>query len=164
MAQVALARPDERHDALRETMNELLAMDEPRRHLGATLAGIAIAYDLGEGHALLGRRMPDLDLRLATGATRVSELLHDARGVLLVLGGTGAPALDVRRWAGRVRLVEATCDGPWELPLIGAVEAPDAVLIRPDGHVAWAGSPADAGLAEALDRWFGAGPSTSPQG
>ena len=160
---MALARPDERHDALRETMNELLAMDEPRRHLGATLAGIAIAYDLGEGHPLLGRRMPDLDLRLAAGATRVSELLRAAHGVLLVLGGAGAPGLDMRRWADRVRLVEASCDGPWELPLVGAVAAPDAVLIRPDGHVAWAGSPAEAGLAEGLERWFGTGAQASPR-
>jgi aromatic ring hydroxylase-like protein len=149
-----LARGDARIDALRETVAEMLGMDEPRRHLAAMLAGLDIRYDLGEGHPLLGRRMPDLDLETAAGPTRVYALLHGARAVLLNLGEPGA--FDIAPWAGRVQLVEASCDGAWELPAIGEVAAPDAVLVRPDGHVAWVGEGTGRGLREALVRWFGA--------
>ena len=89
MAQVALASPDDRHQALRDTMTELLGMDEPRRRIAAMLSGLDIHYDLGEGHPLLGRRMPDLDVHTADGPTRVFTLLHDARPVLLDLGAPG---------------------------------------------------------------------------
>jgi 2-polyprenyl-6-methoxyphenol hydroxylase-like FAD-dependent oxidoreductase len=155
MAQTVLARGDARIDALRETVAEMLGMDEPRRHLAAMLAGLDIRYDLGEGHhPLLGRRMPDLDLETAAGPTRVYALLHGARAVLLNLGEPGA--FDIAPWAGRVQLVEASCDGAWELPAIGEVAAPDAVLVRPDGHVAWVGEGTGRGLREALVRWFGA--------
>jgi hypothetical protein len=115
------------------------------------ISGLDIGYDLGEGHPLLGCRMPDLDVRTADGTTRVSALLHDARPVLLNLGEPGG----LSPWADRVRLVDATYDGEWELPVLGEVAAPPAVLIRPDGHVAWAGDPADPGLPEALATWFG---------
>jgi 2-polyprenyl-6-methoxyphenol hydroxylase-like FAD-dependent oxidoreductase len=148
MAQTALARSDDRLDALRDTVTELLAMDEPRRRLAGTMSGLDIRYDLGEGHPLLGRRMPDLDLETADGPVRVFSLLHDARPVLLDLGAS----LDAPE-AGGVRLVRATCAGPWELPAIGAVPAPAAVLVRPDGHVAWAGDGGDAGLRDALAAW-----------
>jgi len=154
MAQVALARADDRHAALRDTMAELLGMDEPRRHIAAMLCGLDIHYDLGEGHALLGRRMPDLDLQAADGPTRVFTLLHDARPVLLGLGDPGG--FDISPWADRVRLVDARHDGPWELPVLGEVAAPPAVLIRPDGHVAWAGDLTDPELPRALATWFGA--------
>jgi hypothetical protein len=154
MAQTVLARGDARIDALRETVAEMLGMDEPRRHLAAMLAGLDVRYDLGEGHPLLGRRMPDLDLETAAGPTRVYALLQDARAVLLNLGDPGA--FDIAPWAGRVQLVEASYDGAWELPAIGEVAAPDAVLVRPDGHVAWAGEGTGRGLREALVRWFGA--------
>jgi hypothetical protein len=153
MAQTVLARGDARIDALRETVAEMLGMDEPRRHLAAMLAGLDIRYDLGEGHPLLGRRMPDLDLETAAGPTRVYALLQDARAVLLNLGDPGA--FDIAPWAGRVQLVEASYDGAWELPAIGEVAAPDAVLVRPDGHVAWVGQGTGRGLREALVRWFG---------
>jgi hypothetical protein len=154
MAQVALSNPDDRHQALRDTMTELLGMDEPRRRIAATLCGLDIQYDLGEGHPLLGRRMPDLDLHTADGHTRVFALLHDARPVLLNLGEHGG--FDIAPWASRVRLVHAEHTGAWELPVLGEVAAPPAVLIRPDGHVAWAGDLTDPALPHALATWFGA--------
>jgi hypothetical protein len=130
-------------------------MDEPRRYLAGMLSGLDIHYDIGEGHPLLGRRMPDLDLQTADGPTRVFARLHDARAVLLNLGEPGG--VDIAPWADRVRLVEASYAGDWVLPFIGAVAAPPAVLVRPDGHVAWTGGLGDAALPRALDRWFGAG-------
>jgi len=154
MAQVALAGADERHQALRDMMTTLLGMDAPRRHIAGMLSGLDIRYDLGDGHPLLGRRMPDLDLLTADGPTRVYALLHDARPVLLDFGQPDR--FDIARWADRVRLVNAKWSGAWELPILGEVAAPSAVLIRPDGHVAWTGDVADPGLPEALTTWFGA--------
>jgi 2-polyprenyl-6-methoxyphenol hydroxylase-like FAD-dependent oxidoreductase len=153
-AQVALSRPDERHDALRDTVAELLAMDEPRRHIAAMISGLDIHYDLGDGHPLLGRRMPDLDLHTTDGPTRVFALLHDARPVLLNLGDPGG--FDIAPWGDRVRLVDAKHAGVWELPVLGEVDAPPAVVIRPDGHVAWVGDLTDPELPRALTTWFGA--------
>jgi 2-polyprenyl-6-methoxyphenol hydroxylase-like FAD-dependent oxidoreductase len=153
MAQTALQRPGARIEALRGMIGELAAMDEPRKHLAAQLAGYDIRYDLGEGHPLLGRRMPDLDLLTADGPQRVYTLLHDARPLLLNLGEPGAA--DVAPRADRVRLIDASYDGAWELPVLGTVPAPSAVLVRPDGHVAWVGEPSDAGLRDALSTWFG---------
>jgi 3-(3-hydroxy-phenyl)propionate hydroxylase len=153
MAQVALTTPDDRHDALRATLAELLDMDEPRRRIAAMLSGLDIHYDLGDGHPLLGRRMPDLDLHTADGPTRVFTLLHDARPVLLNLGAPGG--FDISPWANRVRSVQARHDGGWELPVLGHVAAPAAVLIRPDGYVAWVGDGTDTGLRDALTTWFG---------
>jgi hypothetical protein len=154
MAQTALRRPDARTKALRENVSELLGMDEPRKRFAGMMSGLDIHYDLGEGHPLLGRRMPDLDLVTADGPVRVYGLLHDARPLLLDLGGPGG--LDITPWADRVRRVDAEYTGAWELPVFGAVTTPTAVLIRPDGHVAWAGDGSDHGLAEALTTWFGA--------
>jgi 2-polyprenyl-6-methoxyphenol hydroxylase-like FAD-dependent oxidoreductase len=153
MAQVALRRPDERTNALRDILSELLGLDEPRRRLAAELSGLDIHYDLGGGHPLLGRRMPDLDLVTATGPVRFFTLLHDARPVLLNLGERGA--FDITPWAGRVQPIDATYDGVWELPVLGAVTPPTAVLIRPDGYVAWVGDRTQLGLADALTTWFG---------
>jgi 3-(3-hydroxy-phenyl)propionate hydroxylase len=153
MAQTALTRRDERIEALRDTMSELLSMDEPRRRFAAMISGLDIHYDLGEGHPLLGRRMPDLDLLTANGPQRVFTLLHGARPVLLNLGEPGG--LDITPWADRVPLIDATYAGKWELPVLGAVTAPKAVLIRPDGHVAWVGDHLHAGLPDALTTWFG---------
>jgi 2-polyprenyl-6-methoxyphenol hydroxylase-like FAD-dependent oxidoreductase len=154
MAQTALNRPaDARLDALRVSVSELMAMDEPRKRFGAMLSGLDIRYDLGEGHPLLGRRMPDLDLVTAGGIRRLFTLLHGARPLLLELGEPGG--FDIAPWADRVQLVDAEYPGPWELPVLGAVPPPTAVLIRPDGHVAWVGDGADAGLSEALATWFG---------
>jgi 3-(3-hydroxy-phenyl)propionate hydroxylase len=153
MAAIALRRADERTKALRETMSELLGMDEPRRRFAATMSGLGIRYDLGEGHPLLGRRMPDLDLVTGNGPLRVFSLLHDARPVLLNLGTPGG--FDIGAWADRVQLVDARYDGAWDLPALGAVSAPAAVLIRPDGHVAWVGDGQLQRLPEALTTWFG---------
>jgi len=153
MAQTALTRSDARIDALRDTMAELLDLAEPRKRIAAMITGLDLHYDLGEGHPLLGRRMPDLDLVTASGPLRVFTLLHGARPVLLNLGAPGG--LDITPWAGRVRLIDADYAGPWELPVLGAVTAPAAVLIRPDGYVAWAGDPAHPGLNDALTTWFG---------
>jgi 2-polyprenyl-6-methoxyphenol hydroxylase-like FAD-dependent oxidoreductase len=154
MSQVALTRPgDARLDALRDTVADLLSMEEPRTRYAAMMSGLDIHYDLGEGHPLLGRRMPDLDLVTAEGARRVFTLLHEARPVLLNLGPPGG--LGITPWADRVRLVDADFGGTWELPVLGGVAAPAAVLIRPDGYVAWVGDGTDAGLEDALTRWFG---------
>jgi 2-polyprenyl-6-methoxyphenol hydroxylase-like FAD-dependent oxidoreductase len=153
MAQTALNRGDERTKAARKAMSELLTMDEPRKRYAAMMSGLDIRYDLGTGHPLLGRRMPDLDLVTANGPRRVFTLLHDARPVLLDLGEPGA--LDIAPWADRVERVDARYAGVWELPVLGAVAAPAAVLIRPDGHVAWVGDGTDHGLRDALTTWFG---------
>jgi 3-(3-hydroxy-phenyl)propionate hydroxylase len=153
MAQTALNRGDERTKALRETVSDLFTMDEPRKRYAAIMSGLDIRYDLGAGHPLLGRRMPDLDVVTADGPRRVFTLLHDARPVLVNLGEPGA--LDIAPWLDRVQRVDARYAGVWELPVVGAVAAPDAVLIRPDGYVAWVGDGTDQGLRDALTRWFG---------
>src|SRR5829696_77013 len=153
MAQVALLRTDDRTNALRDTVSELLSMDEPRKRFAAEMSGLDIHYDLGEGHPLLGRRMPDLDLVTANGPLGVFTLLHDARPVLLNLGEPGG--FDIAPWADRVRLIDAEYVGKWELPALGAVPAPTAVLIRPDGYVAWVADGTVLGLPEALSTWFG---------
>ena len=153
MAQTALLRVDDRIEALRDTVSELLSMDEPRKRFAAMMSGLDIRYDLGEGHPLLGRRMPDLDLVTASGPLRVFTLLHDARPVLLDFGEPGG--LDLTPWAGRLQSIDAGYAGTWELPVIGAVTAPPAVLIRPDGYVAWVGDSTELGLVDALTTWFG---------
>jgi len=153
MGQVALARTDERSKALRDTMLEMLSLDEPRKRIAGMISGLDIRYDLGEGHPLLGRRMPDLDLHTSDGPTRVFELLHDARPLLLNFAGPGG--FDISPWADRVRLVDARESGVWELPVVGEVARPPALLIRPDGHVAWVGELTDPALSEALAYWFG---------
>lgn len=153
MAQTALSRVDARIEALCEHVSELLRMDEPRKRYAAMMSGLDIHYDLGDGHPLLGRRMPDLDLITERGPQRVFTLLHAARPVLLNFGGRSA--FDITPWADRVRLVDARYGGVWELPVFGAVIGPSAVLIRPDGHVAWVGDGTDQGLRDALIRWFG---------
>jgi 2-polyprenyl-6-methoxyphenol hydroxylase-like FAD-dependent oxidoreductase len=185
MAQVALSRVNERTDALREIVADLLQMEEPRKHVAGMISGLDIHYDFGapadvaadgvevieavdsEAHPLVGRRMPDLDLMMPDGPLRVFTLLHPARPVLLNLGAPGTRERALSPWADRVQLVDATYDGPWELPVLGDVPAPAAVLIRPDGHVAWVGRAnginadlaADAGFSNALTKWFG--PATS---
>jgi 2-polyprenyl-6-methoxyphenol hydroxylase-like FAD-dependent oxidoreductase len=153
MALTALQRQDARIKAVVEVVSELASMDEPRKQLAGISSGLDIHYDLGEGHALLGRRMPDLDLAGADGPLRVFELLHEARPVLLNLSEPGSFAIDL--WADRVQLIEAEYAGVWELPVLGAVTAPSAVLIRPDGYVAWVGDGNDDGLNDALGTWFG---------
>jgi 3-(3-hydroxy-phenyl)propionate hydroxylase len=153
MAQVALQRTDDRTEALREIVLELLGMEEARKRIAAEMSGLGIHYDLGEGHPLLGRRMPDLDLVTPDGAVRVFTLLQNARPLLLNLGAPGS--VDITPWSDRVRLVDASYDGPWELPALGLVSAPTEVLIRPDGYVAWVGEGAQDGLQDAMSAWFG---------
>jgi 2-polyprenyl-6-methoxyphenol hydroxylase-like FAD-dependent oxidoreductase len=153
MAQVALLRPDEQTKALRESVGELLRMDEPRKRLAGMISGLDIHYDLGPGHPLLGRRMPDLEIGTANGPARVFTLLHNARPVLLNFGEPAGEA--ITPWRDRVQIVDAAYHGAWELPVIGAVDGPDAVLIRPDGYVAWVGDVTDLTLADALTTWFG---------
>ena len=152
-AQIVMSKPDGQHAALREIMTELLGLDESRKHIVGMLSGLDIHFDLGEGHPLLGRRMPDLDLQTADGPTRMFSLLHDAKAVLLNLGE--ADGFDISAWSNRVRLVTATYEGRWELPVLGEVTSPSAVLIRPDGYVAWTGHVAGPELPQVLTTWFG---------
>ena len=154
MALTGLDRSDDRISALREMMCEMMRNDATRKQYFAIMSGLDIHYDLGNGHPLLGRRMPDLDLLTTKGPQRVFALLHDARPVLLNLGEPGS--FDIARWADRVRLIDAQYNGRWELPVIGVVAAPSAVLIRPDGCVAWVGDRTQTGLVDALTTWFGA--------
>ena len=158
MAQTALQRRDDRTNALIDVVSELASMDEPRKRLAGTHSGLDIHYDLGEGHPLLGRRMPDLDIVTADGPLRVFELLHDAKPVLLNLGEPGSVA--IASWADRVQLIEAAYTGEWELPVLGVVSSPTAVLVRPDGYVAWVAEATAAGLTDALVTWFGAPAAT----
>lgn len=155
MASVALSRSDDRSKSLSAVTRELVGMQEASRVTAGRMSGLDVRYDFGDGHPLLGRRMPDLDLVTDAGPSRVYQLLHDARPLLLNFGTTAS--LDLGAWADRVKLVEARHDGNWELPVIGAVSAPMAVQVRPDGHVAWVGEGDEAGLADALARWYGAG-------
>ena len=159
MAQVALLRTDNRTDALRDIVAELLSMEQPRKRFAGMMSGLDLHYDLGEGHPLLGRRMPDLDVITEEGPLRVFTLLHHARPVLLNLGQPKDPGgFDITPWAHRVMSLDAEYTGNWELPVLGQVAAPDAVLIRPDGYVAWVGEGRDGRdtrLREALTTWFG---------
>jgi 3-(3-hydroxy-phenyl)propionate hydroxylase len=153
MAHVAFERRDDRTRAGREVVAELLKMDEPRKRYAAMMSGLDIHYDFGEGHPLLGRRMPDLDLMTANGPLRFFTLLHDGRPVLLNLGEPRG--FDITPWKDRVQLIDAQYDGVWELPALGAVTGPTALLIRPDGYVAWVEDLTHVGLADALNTWFG---------
>jgi 3-(3-hydroxy-phenyl)propionate hydroxylase len=153
MAQVALSRQDDGAKAVKDVLTELLRMEEPRRALAAEMSGLGVRYALGEGHPLVGRRMPDFDLVTADGPRRVYAFLHRAQSVLLNLGELGG--FDITPWVDRVQSVDATYAGSWDLPAVGTVTAPTAVLIRPDGYVAWVGDRTDKGLAEALTTWFG---------
>jgi 3-(3-hydroxy-phenyl)propionate hydroxylase len=153
MALGAIERSDDRIGALRDMISELLQTDGPRKQYFAMMSGLDVHYDLGQGHPLLGRRMPDLDLITAEGPLRVFTLLHDGRPVLLNFGEPGG--IYVAQWESRVKLIDAKYDGVWELPALGAVAAPTAVLIRPDGYVAWVGDLTQQGLAAALTTWFG---------
>jgi hypothetical protein len=148
-----LERSDDRIGALREMLSELLQTGEARKQYFAMMSGLDVHYDLGKGHPLLGRRMPDLDLVTRNGPLRVFTLLHNARPVLLNLGEPGG--FDIAPWADRVQLIDAKYVGTWELPAIGAVTAPNAVLVRPDGYVAWVGDGTQRGIRDALTTWFG---------
>jgi 3-(3-hydroxy-phenyl)propionate hydroxylase len=159
MALTALQRGDERSRALAEEAARLAQIDEARIWLAGIVSGLDVHYELGEGHPLLGRRMPDLDLTTETGTTRVFELLRVGRPLLINLGAPGRFEPDPRS-----NLVDASYDGAWELPVLGSVDAPQAVLVRPDGYVAWvAEADENAGLSESLTTWFGAGEAPASQ-
>jgi hypothetical protein len=153
LAQTAMMRGDDRTKAMHENLTELLKLEEPRKRYGAMMSGLDIQYDLGAGHPLLGRRMPNLELVTPSGPVRVFGLLQQAQPLLLNLAEPGE--LDLAGWSQRVQRLDARYAGAWELPVLGAVPAPNAVLIRPDGHVAWVSSGGAEGLADALSRWFG---------
>jgi 3-(3-hydroxy-phenyl)propionate hydroxylase len=155
MAQMQLLRhlQDERTKALHDILAELLAMDEPRRRFAAMMSGLDIHYDLSPQHPLIGRRMPDLDIATTEGPLRVFSLLHQGGAALINFGEPGR--IEVFGWTDRVRLVDAKYTGAWELPAVGVVSGPAAVLVRPDGYVAWAGAGVDAGLTDALSTWLG---------
>ena len=153
MAQRVLTGADERTEALRDIMSELLNIDEPRRMIAAMMCGLDVRYDLGDGHPLLGRRMPDLDLITANEPLRLFSLLHQARPVLLNLGESAS--FDMGAWTDRLQVIDAEYKGEWELPVVGRIPAPTAVVIRPDGHVVWVGQLDALDLHDALTTWFG---------
>ena len=153
MAQSLFQKADPRQEALRDLIDEMLRVDGAATPIAALITGLDVAYDLGPGHPLLGRRIPDLDIVIPDGPRRVFELLHAARPVLLEFG---EPRLDAAAWTDRVQHLSATCNGAWKLPVVGEVPAPTAVLVRPDGHVAWVGEGSPEGLTEALTTWCGA--------
>ncbi len=154
MAQVALRRMDERTQALDEFVGELVNVADARRKVTAEMSGLGVHYPLGEGHPLIGRRMPDLELEARDGKLRAYSLLHHGQAALINFDESDG--LDITGWSDRVRRVDARYPGPWELPALGNVPAPAAMLVRPDGHVAWIGDSTRAGLTDALTTWFGA--------
>jgi 2-polyprenyl-6-methoxyphenol hydroxylase-like FAD-dependent oxidoreductase len=146
LAQLALAAPGPEVSALRELFGELAGQPEVVRHLARTLAGSDVRYDVGDGHSLSGLMVPDL---LLDDGRRVTDLLRDARGVLLDASG-GAASVVAAPWADRVD------------PVSGRItDGPAVLLVRPDGYVACAvdtfGITDEARLHQALTRWFGAG-------
>ncbi len=145
LTQTALMAPGPEVAALRTLLGELFTLPDVTKHMAELLAGSDVRYDVGDDHPLSGRPVPELTLE---DRRRVAELLHDARPVLLDLAGGGI-ADAVRGWANRVDIVSAT---------IADAPAP-AMLIRPDGYIAWAAnafeSAEQAGLRAALQRWFG---------
>lgn len=153
MADVALQRQDEHTKALGVYLAELSVMEGPRQHIIGERSGLGIRLDLGEGHPLLGRRLPDLDLKTDGRDATAYQFLQQGRPVLF---NFARPALSAPSTCGdRVDVVQAEAQAPWELPVVGRVEAPEAVLVRPDGYVAWVGDATGQGLETALNRWFG---------
>jgi bifunctional hydroxylase/dehydrase len=140
-------------DPLRALMAELIDCDEVKRHLAAMVSGLDIRYDMADGsHPLLGCRLPPAALRCVSGRATTTELLHPARGVLLDLADDAALREAVARWHDRVTTVTAELDDP--AATRGPLATSNAVLVRPDGHVAWTGRRSDE-LVAALHRWFG---------
>ena len=154
MAQSLFQQADPRRAALRDLLDTVLAVPGAGVPVAALVAGLDVRHDLGPGHPLLGRRVPDVDLVTPDGPRRLFSLLHGARPVLLSLDGS---PLTPGRWAGRVRHVTAITADRWVVPVVGEVPAPTAVLIRPDGHAGWVAGPdgGDDGLTSALATWCG---------
>jgi bifunctional hydroxylase/dehydrase len=139
---------------LRKAFAELVRFDEVGRHLTGMVSGLEITYDMGRGsHPLLGKRIPHVELVGDAGdKTSPPELLRQGRGVLLDFVGDSAFARMATAWAGRVGVVQAA---PHALDAGHALQDTTAVLVRPDGHVAWT-APGSGALPDALYRWFGA--------
>ena len=152
-AQTALLSPGANITALRGLFEELLREQSTVRHIADLMAGADISYDTsgaGPAHAMAGRWMPDIALRTGNGPTRIAGLLRAARPILLTFADRADLADAAKNWAARVDVITAATAEP----------PADAVLIRPDGYVAWAADsgtprPAD-GLRRALHTWFGA--------
>jgi 3-(3-hydroxy-phenyl)propionate hydroxylase len=161
-AQSALVRPGPQTDALREVFGSLMVFDDVNQYLRHLLTALDIRYPVDGDHPLVGRRVPDADLKSPDGATRVYELLHTGRPVLLGLEGDAQVAAVAEGWADRVDHVEAhSADEHWYVPAVGEIPAPAALLIRPDGHVAWVATPgthSTTALRAALTTWFGPAP------
>lgn len=120
-AQMTLLGADPGPTALRRLFSKLMDFEEVNRYVTGMITAVDVRYDLGEGHELLGRRMRDVGLKRG----RLYELMRDGRGLLLDRTGGSPP----RGWADRVDHVVDACE---------ELDAP-AVLLRPDGHVAWVG-------------------------
>ena len=162
-AELAASSKVESHDPLRELQQRIADDVQKAQRLGEIYSKNVAVHECllflqkalvcisDDGEDLW---LDSLDLETSEGQLRTFALLHDARPALLNFAVPGR--LDIARWGDRVRLVDAEYSGAWELPVIGKVPAPAAVLIRPDGYVAWVGDDDGPGLAEALTRWFGA--------
>jgi 2-polyprenyl-6-methoxyphenol hydroxylase-like FAD-dependent oxidoreductase len=151
-AQVALRRGrDAAADALRAVVEELLLDEQPARRIGAMIAGTDVRYPVPDRHAMAGTFVSDLALRTDQGTTSVAELMHTARPVLLDLADRADLRETARGWRHRIDVHTAETDR----------RPADALLIRPDAHIAWAAAvdePADTAapaLREAFSRWFG---------
>jgi bifunctional hydroxylase/dehydrase len=141
----------EESDPLRELLTELMTYDDVRRHLAGIVSGLDTRYDLGSEHPMVGRRIPPRRLDGPSGRTSTTELLHPAQGVLLDLADSAELRQVAADWKERVTVTTA---GP---EMVGTFGDATALLVRPDGYVAWAGDATDptAGLDAALYRWFG---------
>ncbi|HEX5120148.1 MAG TPA: FAD-dependent monooxygenase [Pseudonocardiaceae bacterium] len=145
-AQVALMRPDAHTGALRDIVADLMATGDGNTYFVKKISGVDRHYDLGGGHPLVGRRTPDLEL---ADGSRLADHCHDGRALLVDLAEDAELRALAAGWSDRVQLLTATAPGHPDLT---------GLLVRPDGHVAWAAGAADdrASLATALNRWFGA--------
>ncbi|WP_431953890.1 FAD-dependent monooxygenase [Nocardia lijiangensis] len=168
-AQTALIKPGRQNDALRDVIADILTVPEVCLRLSGILSGLDLRYPLGDTHPLLGRRMPNLALSIDRGVTDVFTVLQQARPILIDLGA--AVSADILApWADRVNRVDARLESAqpgdrWHLPVFGDVPAVDAMLVRPDGYVAWvnpANRPIDhETLTTALTQWLGAAETSS---
>jgi hypothetical protein len=154
---------DEEMEPLRGILGEVAQIRAGAEHLAGLMSGLTIRYDVGaSGHPMLGLRLPpDQELQLADGTrTRVGDLLHPARGVLIGTGPVGEVRELAAGWADRVDVAT----GSWVTADTNAngPGLPDAVLVRPDGYVAWA-APGGGDLQDALERWFGTATARLPE-
>lgn len=154
-AQIVLSRPGAHVDALRDVFSDLMSADQVRHRLGLMVTALDIRYETGCDHPLAGRRVPDADLRTDQGDTRIAELLRAGRPILLRLDGDRSA--EPSRWRDRIEVIDAHARTErWSVAGVGEIPVPAAVLIRPDGYVAWVATDAGlGGLSEALDTWIG---------